>query len=348
MNTVVSLAMLEYETVKPAVTIPIINSISAHSFAAKLNEGLPSNVSISSNILLLISNISSNFDDPKSKQRLIDLSSELMHNLHHRILIYNASTSSSSILRKLYDDLSLYIISKMIQHIKLRTHITTLLSTLPKINMKLLKFLNLLMHSGSKSVEDGESKAKSIRGESMRILFNVAFSASIGKASQLSLDFLLWATISDDFEIRSKVIASLVSNNLSLEGSKVDTLKRTELFSLCSFITLIGVNIVKERIALVSTEYSSASSRLLHIMDVIKFLETDNGSFGNRFTEVSESKFESKLKIYIHLFSQLCLVDSSLLTTYFDFYSCIILKLTRQGSSEYLKKESIETLFIGE
>lgn len=339
--------MIEHETlVNPGVNIPIMNSISAHSFAAKLNEGLPSHVSISKYILLMISNITSNFDDPKSMKRFINVSSELLHNLHQRILHFNVSTSSSSILRKLYDDLSLYITSKMLQHIKLRVQVANFLNVLPKINTKLLKFLNLLMQSGSKSVEDGESKTKSIKGECMRILFNVASSTTCGKASQLSLDFLLWAAISDDFEIRSKIIASLVSNSLSLEGSKVGTLKRTELFSLCSVITLIGVSIVKEMLAQLNTR-SSSTGHLVCISDALNFLETDNGSFGNRFIEVSETKFESKLKVYFHLFSQLALVDSSLLTAYFDFYCCCMLKLSRQENSEYSKKESIQAVFSG-
>ena len=124
----------------------------------------------------------------------------------------------------------------MLQNIKLRGHITLFLQTIPKITYKVLKIFNLLMFSGSKSSEDKDSKIKSIRIESMKILLNIVLFANEDndmsiefdettiidnnmnnyrnenkkKSSQTALNLLLWATTADDFEIRSRVIASLI------------------------------------------------------------------------------------------------------------------------------------------
>jgi hypothetical protein len=145
-------------------------------------------------------------------------------------------------------------------------------------------------------------------------------------------------------------------------GGRSEALKHSELFSLQNFIMIIGINSIKEILnssisvndATTSSSAPSSSSvkvasSSVTIQEAITSLETNTNLFGNKFIEIPESKFESKIKIAIHLLSQLCIVDPSLLTSYYCLYSYGIQKLKSvQEKVESSKIESFQNLFIGQ
>ena len=85
-KTVVTMALLEAESHIPGVNIPLINTISAHSYAAKQHEGLPTNITLSKYMLLLLNNI--NIEDMKTDSiyQYIHLTTSLLAHIYQRIL----------------------------------------------------------------------------------------------------------------------------------------------------------------------------------------------------------------------------------------------------------------------
>ena len=118
-------------------------------------------------------------------------------------------------LASLYDDAALYVLSVLFQYPKLRHQTTAVLARFPFIPSACLRFLRLLMLNGSKtgstaeaSSGDHQLKYRSVRAEALSVLLNLTVLPKRDTALQ-ALNILLWSCLSEDFEVRSRVIASL-------------------------------------------------------------------------------------------------------------------------------------------
>ncbi len=115
--------------------------------------------------------------------------------------------------QQIYESSCLFLISRMLSVVKLRPMILPLLTSVSTIPNSCLKFLKLLMLTGTKmsgNTEGNESsKGNSIRIESMNILMKLVYSTNEVIARE-AIDILLWSALSDDFETRSKIIATLI------------------------------------------------------------------------------------------------------------------------------------------
>lgn len=120
-----------------------------------------------------------------------------------------AERDTSSSFQQVYDNLCLVILSRAMQNSKLRPYCTSTLLKFPSVPLSCLKLLKLLMVTGSKTTNPDESaKSKSVRIESLNTLIGLINQAS-SDLSFSSFNITLWSSLSEDFEVRSRVIASL-------------------------------------------------------------------------------------------------------------------------------------------
>ena len=117
--------------------------------------------------------------------------------------------SPTSTLKQMYENVCLVVLSRSMQNSRLRPHCTAMLLKFPSVPTSCLKLLKLLMVTGSKTTQPDESaKSKSVRIESLGTLIGLINQAS-ASLSFSSLNIVLWSTLSEEFEVRSRVIASL-------------------------------------------------------------------------------------------------------------------------------------------
>lgn len=121
----------------------------------------------------------------------------------------NLQTSSTSSFQQIYENVSLFILSRTMQNSRYRSFCTAMMLKFPSVPTSCLKLLKLLMITGSKTIQPDEwAKSKSIRVESLSTLIGLINQAP-ASLSFPSLNIALWSTLSEDFEVRSRVIASL-------------------------------------------------------------------------------------------------------------------------------------------
>jgi len=117
--------------------------------------------------------------------------------------------SRTSTFKQMYENVCLIVLCRSIQNSRLRPHCTAMLLKFPTVPTSCLKLLKLLMITGSKTTQPDESaKSKSIRIESLSTLIGLINQAP-SSLSFSSLNIVLWSTLSEEFEVRSRVIASL-------------------------------------------------------------------------------------------------------------------------------------------
>ena len=131
-------------------------------------------------------------------------------------------------LRAVYDRTCLTALSRLVQAVHLRPAAREYLLGIPRVPPQCLAALRLLMHSGTKGVTAGSSSSsggmsaagdefssdavgrnRGTRVEALRLLGHVVFSLDEA-AGIAALQHLLWCCVSEDFEVRSRVVNLVV------------------------------------------------------------------------------------------------------------------------------------------
>ena len=129
--------------------------------------------------------------------------------------------SPTNTFKQMYENCCLVVLCRSMQNSRLRPFCIAMLLKFPSVPMSCLKLLKLLMVTGSKTTQPDESaKSKSIRTESLNTLIGLINQAPDG-LSFSSLNIVLWSTLSEEFEVRSRVIASLTRLVLVLLSSSL-------------------------------------------------------------------------------------------------------------------------------
>jgi hypothetical protein len=159
----------------------------------------------------------------------------VMVELHNRVVVEGDSGNNLAVnMRHLYDNLCLILVSRLVSVPFLRGFLRCLLPELPLIPPTVLKLLRLLVFTGSRNAAVGfisasitgilnsqrqplagmgtseREKLKSVRFEAMHLLMMLAVQHINENCSKAALDTLLWCTIAEDFEIRSKAISYMI------------------------------------------------------------------------------------------------------------------------------------------
>jgi hypothetical protein len=253
------------------VQVPVISTI-PYSMA-KAHSSFPLNINLPRAIWQLVSFGLTSASKPKQSQRddAIDMSRDKMVylqalcvTLHNRLSNEDIISEDSNNQFELYDEICLVIAARLMQIASLRHHLEEFLRSLPSIPLLVYELMQILMYSGTKAPstsgrEKNQAKTKN-RGfgtkvEALHVLcqlaidhtekaFNQESTEQVADAvsnNNVALNYLLWSSVHEDFEIRSKSV-SIIVNELSASDA---TKEIAVSFALQSASTIIGVEVVK-------------------------------------------------------------------------------------------------------
>lgn len=383
-----SLALMNfpYETkeIKDSTMLPNrlqvnVSVVIALPSAAKALNKIPLEVVIPRSIWMVI--IFTLKADPKSPSEsiildklniLLTLIFTIYSRIHESELEKNNELFAN--IQSIYESICFVSISRLISNSNLRGFIPDFLNNLPEIPQICLSLLQILMYTGTKSQtgaiqaygkKDSHQKDQDViknRGtkiESLSLLNHIIISSSDIQTTQTCLNYLLWASIVDDFELRTKVVSTLVNETIPQAEYTKDSIN---LFAIHAIITLIDLELlnqmknrknnrincpISKNLAEISTGISSENAMEIDseqsivandAIDVetaitpfemktesllIDALETfDNGKMFNGVFSPSEcTNFENQAKKKLQLLSQLCVGDVRLLMVFVDLYA---------------------------
>jgi hypothetical protein len=96
------------------------------------------------------------------------------------------------------------IVARLLQSRAFHSAQHFLLSIL-KVPRNCISLLTILFHSGAKNTTKDNPTSKNFRDQCLVLIGNLVF-AKDEKISNLSLNYLLWSSVNDNFELRSRVI----------------------------------------------------------------------------------------------------------------------------------------------
>lgn len=115
-------------------------------------------------------------------------------------------------LSAIHESSVLAIMCRMLQIPHLRELCKTFLLGLHKIPLSCVRLLKLLVYTGTDGSRDSHtaSRYRGTKGDALSLLAHlVAFSEDIDVATEC-LQYLLWNTLNDDFELRSRAVNVIV------------------------------------------------------------------------------------------------------------------------------------------
>ena len=362
-RTVVSHAICDLINQKEVCRVGLVQSLSSSAVGELSLEqlGLPKEITLPLPIWLFLSFIFNQqtavFKDANEVQKKenafkINMLVMLSNSIYEQSLQQGDQSIS---LLNLFESVCITSLSRLVQLLHLRNFSKQYFLNLQKVPLRCIGFLTLLMHTGSKAATTTSYKKEIIKNigtrlEAMNLLGQLVFSLDESCGSK-SLNTLLWYSVSDDFEVRSKVINLIAQDIMNVNGW-IDS--NVVLFALQAVVNLIGQESlqtwsdatkpmeVKEEDAEVSNEEKmeleelptsdavalecndnevNEVSSLPSLRDA--FLRFDNGlSFGGSFPNKSSGLTEEVIaKRNMHLLSQLCLINIDILRSYMDIYS---------------------------
>jgi hypothetical protein len=271
MRMVISLSLNELDTDSLGSKVFIISSLSTNS--SKFNVGVPMDVDIPRPLWLALSFILTVYREEYNSAlaRLRD-SKKGKHNKDHNVKstledkvdmllilmneLYTYITDESDEKNNmLYESSCLIIISRILQNLHLRSLAKNIIMGLPFIPLSSLSLLNLLTNTGSRAIAstkvinrkgkyDEIEKNRGTRTEARELLSNLIFSTNEYTAAS-SLNYLLWTTLSDDFETRDKSIKELIQKVIPHSDWSYQEIS---LFSVQVIISLLGIDEMKARL----------------------------------------------------------------------------------------------------
>lgn len=163
-----------------------------------------------------------------TQSQRLDLAVSLLQDLHHRIVLLSDGMHSANVgevtlseenaesverrnLQKLYENIILVSVGRLLQNSSTRALAKDLLLQVPAVSTQCLRFIKLLLHTGRAKSSAGSTTAshRSVKAEAMSLLVHLVMSED-EEAANSALNMLLWCGVGDDFEISQKVTTSLV------------------------------------------------------------------------------------------------------------------------------------------
>eukprot|EP01038_Epipyxis_sp_PR26KG_P007092 gene7092-9677_t len=268
-----------------------------------------------------------------------------------------------AILTGLYDTSCLVCISRMLQIVSLKSHLQSFLMKLPRIPNNCLELLKLLVINGTKSTaivpqanKRDHSQAFKNRGtklESLLLLGQLALFEKDDNSNKTAVHHLLWNSISEDFEIRSKVVQIIANDIFRNAEWSIPIIK---LFALqCASIAMgnemfekwlikndnndssdLPLGEHENKMEVVEDSQDGADGQdvnkdvqnnhdllICPIFHSYKLLKSGEnvlpGSYPSRPTD--DTKVEAFTKRMFHLLNQVVMVDANLVGYYMDIYA---------------------------
>lgn len=124
--------------------------------------------------------------------------------------------TGSRALHAVYESITIAILSRMLQISYLRAHCKDFLLFLRKIPPACLSLLRVLVVSGTKSTSStrdkesgGATRYRGTRADALSLLGQLVFAEDFEVATDC-LQYLLWSSLDDSFELRSRMIDVLI------------------------------------------------------------------------------------------------------------------------------------------
>lgn len=238
----VSMALVDVAHRRSMVKIPLILSLPANC-SPHLITGVPMDVSLPQGLWLLISFVLSppkaeeSFVGPANnkqpmalvaavRERLVMIMC-LLDDLKDRADEEQPDTGSDEDpmtarpCSTLYEGVCIVVLVRFLQNLNLRELATGLVTTLTWVPRPCLSLLKLLMHTGTKATVETvkrvpgrkETRNRGTRMEALTLLTHLVF-APDEEAGAAALNHLLWCSISEEFETRSKAVTLLLNDVL--------------------------------------------------------------------------------------------------------------------------------------
>mmetsp|Transcript_685 Transcript_685/g.970 ORF Transcript_685/g.970 Transcript_685/m.970 type:complete len:745 (+) Transcript_685:1111-3345(+) len=159
--------------------------------------------------------------------------------------------------------------SRLIQTVSLRPALSSFLQRLPRVPPACLCLLKILMRTGSTTggardrltnIGGDLSKNRGTRAEAMSALGQLVFSQDT-QAGVDTLHYLLWCSISEDFELRTKVINLIVNELLHMEDWCDAIIMK---FAIQSQVCVVGIDAMMawfEKSPSTSAQYASRGEK---------------------------------------------------------------------------------------
>lgn len=159
--------------------------------------------------------------------------------------------AEEAVLLHWFSATSLVLLGRLLQSSLLRPLAQQVLLRLPRVPASCLRLLRLLLHTGSRSggaVGNNPTsylnssavknrRGRSVRAEAADIVLKLSLRSCDEETRRESLFILLWSAVCDDFETRSKTIASLMSEVVGWRSVEASLLQTVFLFALQAAVT---------------------------------------------------------------------------------------------------------------
>jgi len=239
----------------------------------------------------------------------------------------------------LYENVCMVLISRLIQRKTLRVLANSIIPLLPEVPVRVLSLLKLVADLGSRAtvgkaqagVKVVEEKDKGTRLVSISYMQLVVTGRDYNAADD-ALNQLLWCSVSEDFEVRSKVVVMITQEILPVVGELVDKVLH---FALQAALAVSGLVEIRNSGSSGSMEIDEggqggggsgeeeAKEEYMTVKSTL--LSYDEGlSFGGKKFAIDVNKFtESIVNRHVHLIFYCTLEHPSLLGFIVDMLDVI-------------------------
>lgn len=257
----------------------------------------------------------------------------------------------SSALNGIYESTVLAIMCRMLQIPHLREFCKTFLLSLHKIPPQCVRVLKLLVASGNEGTgtKENNSRYRGTRGDALSIVANlVAFADDIDIATEC-LHYLLWNTLEDNFELRSrtidvitKYVILIILFIIMLFGELFyftfsEILKQNDWcnerifrFAIQSLATSLGVHGISDESFVDIYQGDTSVPTLKQVMSDLEYDQgaAFNGLYKNHFHQNVVEDFSKSA----HFFNRLCLDHADLLPVYMELCAVISIDQSHRPS----------------
>lgn len=267
---------------------------------------------------------------------------------------YDGDENSMTDFKKylyIYESTVLVTLSRMMQIPTLRSLVQNFLMNLTKIPESCLTMLKALVVSGNKGNSKDPKEVEKYRGtraDALHIIGLLVFGQDLEVANQC-LQYLLWNCLSEDFELRARVIVLIIKEIIPNQEWCNEEIYH---FAIQSLSVAIGKEAVQNWVR------AHPAASLEDAMELDEPAEDDlevennamiNFSISNSMSEIAfdnggrfEGDFDQHLngtldvnvKKALHLFTQLCLGEIRLLVVFLEVFSAYVTFQDAQKAEE--------------
>jgi hypothetical protein len=260
-------------------------------------------------------------------------------NRHSISLIVNILKKLEKLDSSLYEASVLAVFSRLVYFSILRTSFAEVfLDRIPRLPSSCVSLLIILLHSGQKqqlqqqSHSKGEVSSKaSVRSDCLHLLAQCVRLNKDEASSLLILNYLLSCCLSDDFEIRSKVIGCVVSHiyDASKQSAEDEQSTRNRFLSIIRAFAVQSLffSFSSSISSQLFTDYIQSCSHLEDLSSDYSFFsflsECPSGTvptLQESFSGFFHGSLSDNLRKSFHLIEQLALVDTQFLSSLAELY----------------------------